>query len=298
MQLKLLTVLLGLCAIGGCSAKTPAPILERTAIVKVQSGVTFSYVVRSGDTIYAIAKLHGLTVKQVADANNIAPPYIIKPGQVLFIQSEKPSASDQPIVASAPEEIPLSNKSSDAADGRAGGAKVPSLVPGPVIIKPPIVTPIPESSSTSSNSKTVDPEPPKKVTVFPSHDPSQFKDGWQWPVSSSPQRDFTQARKGIDYQLLEGEEIVAASAGEVVYAGTGTLKYKHLIIVESNDGFLAAYEFNTDLNIRHKTIVKQGDRLALIETPSRNDSNESHRRFHFAIWNKGAPINPKTVILK
>src|SRR5690348_17137674 len=48
------------------------------------------YTVARGDTMYSIAFAHGMDVRQLAALNNIPPPYVIHPGQVLRL---KPSST-------------------------------------------------------------------------------------------------------------------------------------------------------------------------------------------------------------
>ena len=276
MRIKGIVTLLLICAIAGCAAKVPAPIFERVVIMKDEEAATYSYVVRSGDTIFAIAKLHGLTVDDVAAANGIEPPYLIKPGQVLFIKTGVPEIGS----AGSPK-----NRTSESTQTQAGKHVGPDVADQPEV---------------ATSSASLVPEPivvkPKKSSRVPIPDSGRYSAGWQWPVAASPLRDYSAARKGIDFVLSEGEQIVAASSGQVIYAGSGTLKYKHLIIIQSKDAYLAAYEFNTDLNVRQNTIVEKGDVLATISNTG--SSNDAHRRFHFGIWSGGSPVNPKTVILK
>ena len=42
-----------------------------------------SVTVRSGDTVYGIARRHGVAPQAVIDANGLSPPYTLWPGQVL-----------------------------------------------------------------------------------------------------------------------------------------------------------------------------------------------------------------------
>ena len=45
-----------------------------------------AYKVRSGDTLYSIAFRHGLDYRSLAEINNIMPPYMIYPDQVLRLR--------------------------------------------------------------------------------------------------------------------------------------------------------------------------------------------------------------------
>lgn len=54
-----------------------------------------SVVVRRGDTLYAIAREHNMTVDEIARINNISAPYTIRVGQILKI--EKPIETPKPV---------------------------------------------------------------------------------------------------------------------------------------------------------------------------------------------------------
>lgn len=70
----------------GCAPIVPAPTIERVIVpIDRDSQRVYHYRVRSGDTLYAISRLHGLSVDQIAQMNDIAEPYVIHPGQKLVV---------------------------------------------------------------------------------------------------------------------------------------------------------------------------------------------------------------------
>ncbi len=74
-----------------------------------------SYVVRSGDTLYAIARRHGVSVRAIVSANGIADPNKISVGQRLVIPS---SASAAPAPAPAPRPAPAPSSAATRANGK------------------------------------------------------------------------------------------------------------------------------------------------------------------------------------
>lgn len=58
--------------------------VEKLTGEPVQAGVTVSYRVQRGDTLWRIARRHGTTVREIQDANNLRGT-VIRPGQVLAI---------------------------------------------------------------------------------------------------------------------------------------------------------------------------------------------------------------------
>ena len=86
--------------LGGCASSTNAPVVDRQhrgqparAVKPVTSG---SYVVRPQDTLYSIAFRYGRDWKELAVSNRIAPPYTIRPGQVIQFSKKPQTATAKP----------------------------------------------------------------------------------------------------------------------------------------------------------------------------------------------------------
>ncbi len=69
---------------------------QQVAMAAPKTGSTVR--VGSGMTLYSIAKANGLSVKQLADANNIAAPYTVSTGRVLRIPGSHLAAKSVPLV--------------------------------------------------------------------------------------------------------------------------------------------------------------------------------------------------------
>ena len=76
------------------------PDYEPDEIVVPVRAVAGTVVVKRGDTLYAIAREHNMTVDEIAKINNIAAPYTIRIGDVLKI--EKPIEKPKPVVENKP----------------------------------------------------------------------------------------------------------------------------------------------------------------------------------------------------
>jgi lipoprotein NlpD len=68
-----------------CSARNYAPIRDQSKPQRAPEGEYRQ--VRSGDTLYSIAWESGLDVRDLADWNQIEPPYVIRPGQRLRLKA-------------------------------------------------------------------------------------------------------------------------------------------------------------------------------------------------------------------
>ena len=93
-----------------CESNPPAPVIERTPQAskpkppvpskpidaKTAASKDWrpdSHIVKKGDTLFSISLEYGIYYKDIATANNIAPPYPIKIGQKLDLSSFKTKAA-------------------------------------------------------------------------------------------------------------------------------------------------------------------------------------------------------------
>jgi LysM repeat protein len=71
------------------TATLPPPTATPTPVTPTATSVSGSttYTVRPGDRLFSIGRQFNVNPYSIATANNIQPPYIIRPGQVLVIPS-------------------------------------------------------------------------------------------------------------------------------------------------------------------------------------------------------------------
>ncbi|NZA26083.1 LysM peptidoglycan-binding domain-containing protein [Luteimonas sp. SJ-92] len=74
--------------------------------LSIPDGGQQSYLVRSGDTLGAIAREHGTTVGALATANNIRNPDLIFPGDRLVVPAARSAPEPPPVSSPAPEGPP------------------------------------------------------------------------------------------------------------------------------------------------------------------------------------------------
>jgi lipoprotein NlpD len=113
---------------------------------------------------------------------------------------------------------------------------------------------------------------------------------WRWPVKGRVLAPFSlknPVNKGIDIAGREGERVMAAADGIVVYAGGNLRGYGKLVIVKHNDNFLSAYGNNQSLLVEEGQFVSAGKPIAQIGVSSDNVA-----MLHFEIRRDGKPENP------
>ncbi|MCK6428808.1 MAG: peptidoglycan DD-metalloendopeptidase family protein, partial [Burkholderiaceae bacterium] len=111
---------------------------------------------------------------------------------------------------------------------------------------------------------------------------------WQWPAAGSVIATFDEARnKGIGIAGKEGDPVLAASDGQVVYSGSGLRGYGNLVIIKHTDDFISAYAHNRQILVKQGQTVKRGQRIAEL-----GKTDSSVPKLHFEIRQRGKPVDP------
>lgn len=205
--------------------------------------------VNPGETLYSIAWRYDIDHRQLARHNGISPPFTIYPGQMLQLD--------------------------------VGNASAPTAEPPAAIArqsKPP------EKAGTRSKNQTRS-APAQKAPSLITGAPQ-----WRWPVKGRVLSAFgasTGLNQGIDIDGNLGDSVVAAAAGQVVYAGNGLRGYGNLVIIKHNDTFLSAYAHNRRLRVSEGDSVKAGEVIAEM-----GSTGTDSVRLHFEIRRDGKPVDP------
>jgi lipoprotein NlpD len=233
-----------------------------------------AYTVVKGDTLFSISLRYDLDYKKLAAANNINSPYVIRPGDVIYLKESTPGNTANAAV------YPVKN---------------------PVVIQTQKKTGITENKVVKENQNTslnsvkkvsVAPAVPKPVekTAVNSASVISHDSQWMWPVAGKVVREFSPQdalSKGIDISAEIGVPVVSAKAGEVVYAGSGLKGYGNLIIIRHDETYISAYAHNRTILVKEGQTVKQGEKVAELGM-----SGTQFPKLHFEIREQGKPINP------
>jgi lipoprotein NlpD len=236
----------------GCATRAPG-----VPSSSVRGDIPATHVVRRDETLYRIASRHGLDWRDVARRNGIGPPYLIYPGQRIRLAGAAPMAGGPLPTASAP---------------------TPRLAPSPPVPARPAPSP------------PVTAAPPPRAAPSPGPVAATGPPQWQWPADGPIIRGFSNSamtRRGIAIGGERGDDVRAASSGEVVYAGSGLVGYGRLIIIKHDARFISAYGHNDELLVREGQNVRAGERIARL-----GDSGADRPMLHFEIRLDGAPVDP------
>ena len=305
-----------LAVLSGCaSSGKQAPVVDRapsskpTAVKAAKpSGEKDwrpdSYTVKKGDTLHSIGLEFGFDYKEIAQWNGIQSPYIIQIGRQLKLKEPKtsgvaaaPPDSSEPVATALKTEPVSTGKPLDGAikteaktiDG------VPVLAEpkatkeayseqamkvAPVAIKPAEVAPEPAAAQKTEAAKT-------EQTAPPATDDEAVD--WSWPVNGKLLTGFNDAAsaKGLDIAGSQGQSVLAAAPGKVVYCGSSLRGYGKLVIIKHNKTYLSAYAHNSQILVKEGQEITKGQKIAEM-----GSSDTDRVKLHFEIRKLGKPVDP------
>lgn len=215
-----------------------------------------SHTVESGENISSIAWRYNRDYRELASANGIKPPYILKIGQRIRLDLK----GDPNAYAAGPD-----SESSIIAPGPIAKGEKPA--PSPV---------------------------KKRPEKFSSPDVGTARSiagvEWQWPSDGAIISEFSFGKitnKGIDIGGSEGDPVRSAASGRVIYAGAGVVGFGNLLILEHAPGILSAYAHNRSLFVGLGDYVKRGEVIAEMGRVGTNKV-----KLHFEVRKNGKPADP------
>lgn len=253
-----------------------------------------TYIVKKGDTLFRIALDHGQSYSDIVTWNNLKNPNDIKVDQVLRVAPPDGSATVQTgaVIASPGVEVrplssvnPSTNKTSPRGDKRpyseatladmqksdAPNASLASVVP-------PALANAPKTEVTT---------PSKPADVIPVPVDGEAVD-WMWPADGKVIAGYDEAKnKGLDISGKLGQDVLAAGAGKVMYAGSGIRGYGNLVIIKHTNTLLSAYAHNKAILVKEGQAINKGQKIAEM-----GNSDSDAVKLHFEIRQQGKPVDP------
>ena len=252
-----------------------------------------TYTVRKGDTMFLIAYISGLDVKELAALNNMKEPYNLSVGQTLKVSNGRTQSVAQPAVApqpQAPVQQPVSTEPTVTYTPGANGTQYGSdgTITGPVKATAGGLPPV--NNAPVNQPVQVQNQPVVSQPIPQDNAPVASTIAWRWPTSGNVIQGFSSSdggNKGIDIGGSRGQAVNAAAGGRVVYAGNALRGYGNLIIIKHNDDFLSAYAHNDSILVKDQQEVKAGQQIAKMGNTGTNDV-----KLHFEIRYKGKSVDP------
>jgi lipoprotein NlpD len=290
-----LALLLAFGLLGACTTPSrQAPVIERPATNNAASrprpatppapdeqkqDARGTYTVKKGDTLLRIALDHGQGYRDLVAWNNLADADDIKVGQALRVTAPERVAGAQTSPVQLPELRPqVPKKTGPKGEKRPyGDTTVADTQKG----EPAKVVEVPKAEAASQGPAGVAPG----ATVTATDDE---KLSWMWPSDGRIVATFDEGKsKGIDIAGKLGQQVMAAGAGKVMYAGSGIRGYGNLVIVKHSNSLLSAYAHNRSIMVKEGQTVSKGQVIAEM-----GDSDADSVKLHFEIRQQGKPVDP------
>jgi len=221
-----------------------------------------TYTVKPGDTLYSIAFRNQIDFHDLANWNDIGRDYLIHVGQTLRLA---PPGGSLPSVAGGAPDAVSATASSD----------LPASAPAP-------------KGSSSTSRATPSPQPRPASAPLP-----PLNGNWQWPLNGPILQRFSadDDAKGIDIGGDEGQPVLAAAPGKVVYSGSALKGYGELVIIKHSEDYLSAYGYN------RKRLVEEGQQVAAGQAVAEvGQGPQQKAELHFEIRYKGQPLDPLALL--
>ena len=309
-RLAVMTLSLGLLA----ACVTPpnqAPIVERTGVsvavrpvaeAPVERDDRTRYTVKRGDTLIRIALEHGQNYRDLVLWNSLSNPDDIKVDQVLRVrppdaaggaQTSAVLAAPVPVPAPTPTPVAAVKKTAPRADKRPYSDATLAELQRPEGAAPAR----PDARMIDKNGDGI-PDAVQPVVVLvkaapalvplPAPAADEDKLSWIWPSDGKVIAAFDEGKnKGIDIAGRAGQQVMAAGAGKVMYAGSGIRGYGNLVIVKHSNSLLSAYAHNRNILVKEGQSVNKGQAIAEM-----GDSDTDGVKLHFEIRQQGKPVDP------
>jgi murein DD-endopeptidase MepM/ murein hydrolase activator NlpD len=263
-----------------------APIAARPA-PPVQNGPTDTagwdgrYTMNPGDSLYAIARQHRVSLAELQRVNGISDPTKVRAGTVLHVPGVATGAGE-----------PVAERSADRGADRGPAPPMQTTTAGPRVVQAPDGGPSQPrmlngpgdtkgDTKIASRGDTVTDATPGVAAKF------------RWPVTGRLIAGFGKRpdgthNDGINLAVPLGTEVRAADGGRVAYAGNELKGYGNLILIRHDSGWVTAYAHSDEILVKRDDVVKRGQVIARAGRSGTVDQPQ----VHFELRQGAKPIDP------
>lgn len=248
--------------------------------------------VKNGDTLYGLAEENDISSREIIEANNLKPPYLLKTGQRLKVPDVKYHTVQEG------ENLYVIAKKYDI--------NLNSLVSANELEQPYIIRKgdrlkLPSSASSYSIAKVANNK--KKVAISNNKKtkvskPRFKRNSFTWPakgtiISKFGPKDGGLYNDGINIAGKEGTPFKATEDGVVAYVGNELRGYGNLIIVKHSGNWVSAYAHCKDSAVKRGDKIKRGDVIGYIGSTG----NVKRPQLYFSLRKGRKSINPEDKLI-
>lgn len=281
------------------------------------------YLVQPGDSLLRIETITGASLADIAAANNLSPPYILKIGQQLTIPSglyHRVNAGETGIAIARAygvswEETVALNKlaapyllivgqrlrlPAQAAAGASGPASAAADDISPEQRAAAFNLKIDDiiTGSEPAFSPAPNAAPGANIARLPvKGPPAGFGGSFAWPLAGQTISRFGnkgggKVNDGIDISAALGAPVSAAAGGVIVYSGNEIGVFGGLVLIDHGGGWVTAYGHMNQLIVQRGDMVRTGQRLGSVG----DTGYVNQPQLHFEIRRDRKPVDPLTLL--
>jgi murein DD-endopeptidase MepM/ murein hydrolase activator NlpD len=283
------------------AALVPERAHQQSAQSKAVEVLPEGYRVQPGDRLSKLAERHGVSVRALAQANQLNAPYVIYAGQILRIPDHPAVEPREPTVVTIGDRYVV--RRGETLSGIAQRIDVPmvELAAANQIDSPYDVYAGQKLRLPDPDIARIEPAAGKAALgpISRGAPPPLSGHGFLWPVNGKVVGGFGpigqgQRRDGIDIAARQGAPVLAAEDGIVAYAGEGIRGYGRLVLLRHADGYITTYAHNAALLVEVGEMVQRGQVIARVGATG--DATRS--QLHFELRKGRTPIDPETVLVR
>jgi murein DD-endopeptidase MepM/ murein hydrolase activator NlpD len=241
------------------------------------------HTMQPGESLYGIARQHGVTLAELQRVNGISEPTRVRVGTVLNVpgkaEPERTAERSPPPTAKSPP---------------AAAPRVVQGNPG-TAVQPRIINPTGEQRTASLGDRSTDATAPSEPapSVRETKESASTSGRFRWPargrvIASFGKRPDGTHNDGINIAVPQGTEIHAAEGGRVAYAGNELKGYGNLVLIRHDNGWVSAYAHADQILVKRDDVVKRGQVIGRAGKTGTVDQPQ----LHFELRQGAKPVDP------
>ncbi len=241
-----------------------------------------SYVVRRGDSLYAISRRTGVSVNELKRLNGITNVRAIRPGVRLSL-----GGGEAPRQVAPATQVAARTNVTPRSQIRSKSIRTMPIVrskTAPVgdVQRPRILNQRPDTPITT--------KPQQSVARAPVADTGQT---FRWPARGRVIANFNHSGQGtkndgINIALPFGTDITAADDGTVAYSGSELQGYGNLVLLRHDNGWVSAYAHASEVMVKRGDRIKRGQVIAKVG----RSGGVTQPQLHFELRKGAKPVDP------
>lgn len=257
------------------------------------------------ETVYAIARKHGVSMRGIIALNNLQPPYKLQVGQMLTLPAkgeDRYSGLDAAPVVTTKNGEPVAAPSGNIEESALPDITPPKSAPQAPSSSSDIKQDPPPSTPAVSNV----PPPSPATSVTPPQETVRTEmqaaiaadvPAFVWPIQGDIISTFGSKGQGlqndgINIAAPKGAPVTAAASGTVAYTGNGMKGFGNLVLIRHEGGWVTAYAHLDRVLVARDSVVAKNDMIGTVGTTG----GAAKPQLHFELRQDGKPVDPKRFI--